>query len=609
MNQFSELDNLLDGWGDGKVSDDQANSSLAFLDSLDGLESELDALKALPPKAAAPKAAPVVTPAPTKVAPAPVATPAPQAAVASPPKTMEPKVSIGRSDTPTKLAEGPQIRLQSKKVADVPRLSAIYKILHGVSHCVGKKAAMAPATPTAKDVKKREKYAMGRNSSTNPSKFDFELTEYADTIFSALRRLWGIEPADYMMSLTPDFLNLDEEAKGSRGGLFYVTADRQYIIKSVQKPERQFLQKNLQSYYDYMRTNENSLLTRITGMYEVDNFPFIVMENVFGTDLPLAKYELRGENARTGPSPHLTEKDLGRLGLPDATNNLFKQQIQNDCKLVGGWGASGYSLLLGKYDPRGAQVPADRNIARAEFSGSPSSVEAVNLEQFKAIKKTRKSAFQAERGGLDSGEGPLYFLGIIDFLQDGSGKGARKLTLRKKSNGPADEGGIDPPTYAKDFEKYFRKMFTLPQPPAVVQTPTPAPAAQAQPSPPASPTGEEGKKEKKHKHKKKKSSRAEKPTNSPRGSKASTNTCSECGDPVPPGQQYCELCQAERGLGLTPDAPKTTLSRAEQAAELKAIGQALNVDADGDLDSLMAGLQDKEPTSVDDALGDLFGRK
>lgn len=375
MNQFSELDNLLDGWGDGKVSDDQANSSLAFLDSLDGLESELDALKAQHPKAAAPKATPVVVP-------TPVSTPAPQPAVVSQPKQIEPKVSVGRSDTPTatspaKPADGPQIRIQNKKIADVPRLTAIYKILSGVSHCVGKKAAMPPAVPTAKDAKKREKYTMGRNSSTNPSKFDFELTEYADTIFTALRRHWGIEAADYMMSLTPDFLNLEEEAKGSRGGLIYVTADRQYVIKSIQKAERQFLQKNLQSYFDYMRTNENSLLTRITGLYEVDNFPFIVMENVFGTDLPLSKYELRGENARTGPSPHLTEKDLGRLGLPDAQNNLFKQQVQNDCKLIGGWGASGYSLLLGKYDPRGAQGPAERNIARAEFSGPASDRKSV----------------------------------------------------------------------------------------------------------------------------------------------------------------------------------------------------------------------------------------
>lgn len=50
--------------------------------------------------------------------------------------------------------------------------------------------------------------------------------------------------------------------------LFFSTADREYIVKTVTSNELKFLERELKSYYDYMVVNgATSLLPRFVGLY------------------------------------------------------------------------------------------------------------------------------------------------------------------------------------------------------------------------------------------------------------------------------------------------------------------------------------------------------
>ena len=45
---------------------------------------------------------------------------------------------------------------------------------------------------------------------------------------------------------------MPQVGEGKSGMLFFSTADREYIIKTVTRNELKFLEKELKSYYDYM---------------------------------------------------------------------------------------------------------------------------------------------------------------------------------------------------------------------------------------------------------------------------------------------------------------------------------------------------------------------
>jgi hypothetical protein len=56
--------------------------------------------------------------------------------------------------------------------------------------------------------------------------------------------------------------------EGKSGMLFFSSADREYIVKTVTPNELKFLDRELKSYYDYMVVNgATSLLPRFVGLY------------------------------------------------------------------------------------------------------------------------------------------------------------------------------------------------------------------------------------------------------------------------------------------------------------------------------------------------------
>ncbi|XP_069188829.1 phosphatidylinositol 4-phosphate 5-kinase type-1 alpha-like [Procambarus clarkii] len=77
---------------------------------------------------------------------------------------------------------------------------------------------------------------------------DFRFKVYAPIAFRHFRDLFRIQPEDYLVSLCTEPLR-ELSNPGASGSIFYLTNDDEFIIKTVQHKEAEFLQKLLPGYY------------------------------------------------------------------------------------------------------------------------------------------------------------------------------------------------------------------------------------------------------------------------------------------------------------------------------------------------------------------------
>jgi hypothetical protein len=77
---------------------------------------------------------------------------------------------------------------------------------------------------------------------------DFKFKTYAPVAFRYFRDLFGIQPDDFLLSVVSESM-IELCNPGASGSVFYLTMDDEFIIKTVQHKEAEFLQKLLPGYY------------------------------------------------------------------------------------------------------------------------------------------------------------------------------------------------------------------------------------------------------------------------------------------------------------------------------------------------------------------------
>ena len=93
--------------------------------------------------------------------------------------------------------------------------------------------------------------------------------------------MFGISNLDFQKSLGPEQMimnlmkgnikTLNELSSSGRSGSFlYFSMDNKFILKTITDNEFQFLSSILTSYYHYIKSNPNTLITRIFGLYQMD---------------------------------------------------------------------------------------------------------------------------------------------------------------------------------------------------------------------------------------------------------------------------------------------------------------------------------------------------
>uniref|UniRef100_A0A8C2XH42 PIPK domain-containing protein n=1 Tax=Cyclopterus lumpus TaxID=8103 RepID=A0A8C2XH42_CYCLU len=273
---------------------------------------------------------------------------------------------------------------------------------------------------------------------------DFRFKTYAPVAFRYFRELFGIRPDDYLYSICNEPL-IELTNPGASGSIFYVTRDDEFIIKTVQHKEAEFLQKLLPGYYMNLNQNPRTLLPKFFGLYCVQcggkNIRVVVMNNILPCSVRMhLKFDLKGSTYKRRASKKEREKskptfkDLDFLNdvpegltLDQDTYGALVKTLQRDCLVLESFKIMDYSLLLGVHN---------KTQAKREHQSQGSPAAGGDEKRHAAQRALYSTAMESIQGGstcrdtLDhddtmggipavgsKGECLLLFIGIIDILQ------------------------------------------------------------------------------------------------------------------------------------------------------------------------------------------------
>lgn len=208
---------------------------------------------------------------------------------------------------------------------------------------------------------------------------DFRFKTYAPLAFRYFRELFNIRPDDFMLSLCDDSLT-ELSNPGAGGSIFYISEDDEFIVKTAQHKEADFLQKLLPGYYMNLNQNPRTLLPKFYGLYCYQcggkNIRFVVMNNILPSYIKMhEKYDLKGstykrkasKSERAKSAPTLKDLDFmdthpeGILMEKDTYEALVKT-VQRDCRVLESFKIMDYSLLVGIHN---LDIAAREKVAEA----------------------------------------------------------------------------------------------------------------------------------------------------------------------------------------------------------------------------------------------------
>lgn len=345
---------------------------------------------------------------------------------------------------------------------------------------------------------------------------EFKFKNYAPIAFRYFRDLFGIQPDDFLMSMCSAPLR-ELSNPGASGSIFYLTDDDEFIIKTVQHKEGEFLQTLLPGYYMNLNQNPRTLLPKFFGLYcyrcNSKNVRLVAMNNLLPSSVKLhQKYDLKGstykrkasKSERSKSSP--TYKDLDFMEhhpegifLEADTYSALVKTIQRDCRVLESFKIMDYSLLVGLHNlDQAAREKAEQRLSASaeeevgEVGGESTAltqaekereredrIGASALNRSRSINRQRLVAhstamesIQAESEPIDEeddvppggiparnarGERLLLFLGIIDILQSYRLKKKLEHTWKSMIHDGDTVSVHRPGFYAQRFQDFMAK--------------------------------------------------------------------------------------------------------------------------------------------------------
>jgi len=228
------------------------------------------------------------------------------------------------------------------------------------------------------------------NSSDSDASTPTKFTDLSPHIFRELRSMFGISDEEYRMAfgleqifghlLTGKLTTLSEKVTdGKSGSFFYSTSDGMFMAKTISISEYDAFKSMLPQYYTYMKDNPNSLLSRMYGLYKLEDSPFIVMENVFKTRNSIdICFDLKGSTHGRKSSPDSSlQKDLNwmeagrRLHFGSSMATPFLTQLKKDVEFLRSLDIIDYSLIVGISEkaPTHYSTPKERSIFQRHSGG------------------------------------------------------------------------------------------------------------------------------------------------------------------------------------------------------------------------------------------------
>lgn len=387
-------------------------------------------------------------------------------------------------------------------------------IQEGIRLTVGILNTKRTRDPTLLDFQETSKITLPKTRvGTNRESKSQYFKDYAPIVFKRIRAMFGVDAADYLLSICGEQELLSQLTEGKSGAFFYFSPDRTYIIKSMTKAEAHFLFSKLHLYYNHILRNPHTLLTRYFGLHRVkksngSKVYLLVMNNIIDTSITIdSKYDLKGslhQRRTKNRKPGATLKDLdfldlsGPIEIPIYMKKLLEQQLYYDTMFLKEMNLLDYSLLLGvasseqqkslATESTASQTPESRgpststiqhkailstlpsvesdSFARdrrmtARYSGSgeflPEHLRQPTLFRPQNRKKTLQSVFQRDHGGILSLKGDkIYYVGIIDLLTLWGPKKWLEHNIKVPFQG-RDISAVTPSHYASRFNDFMRE--------------------------------------------------------------------------------------------------------------------------------------------------------
>ncbi|KAG6909473.1 hypothetical protein DXG01_017195 [Tephrocybe rancida] len=260
----------------------------------------------------------------------------------------------------------------------------MYNMLTGIRIGVSRCQAKIKRPITLEDFKAKHKFSFDivGNELTPSAKYDFKFKDYAPWVFRSLREdYFHLDPADYLLSLTSKYILSELGSPGKSGSFFYFSRDYRFIIKTIHHAEHAYLLRILPAYYEHVKANPHTLLSRFYGLHRVKlprgrKIHFVIMNNIFPPHRDIHEtYDLKGstvgreypeEKARENPRAVL--KDLnwinrGRtLEFGPEKRALLAEQLRRDSAFLKQVNVMDYSLLVGIHNmQRGNRDNVRRN--------------------------------------------------------------------------------------------------------------------------------------------------------------------------------------------------------------------------------------------------------
>ncbi|KDR79870.1 hypothetical protein GALMADRAFT_222809 [Galerina marginata CBS 339.88] len=350
----------------------------------------------------------------------------------------------------------------------------MYNMLTGIRIAVSRCQAKPKRPLSDEDFPARHKFSFDivGNELTPSAKYDFKFKDYAPWVFRYLREdIFHLDPADYLLSLTAKYILSELGSPGKSGSFFYFSRDYRFIIKTIHHSEHKFLLSVLKQYYDYVKENPHTLLSRFYGLHRVKlphgrKIHFVIMNNLFPAHKDIHEtYDLKGSTVgreyseeKAARNPRAVLKDLNwinrgnMLELGPEKRALLTEQLRRDEEFLKSIHVMDYSLLVGIHNMhRGNRENVRKNTLkvfspilpetrRTKLSQSGKSPEAIAMRRAmrssdpKRLGKhtirlpeedtgdRQEFVFYQDEGGLratDDNNDPMntiYYLGVIDIL-------------------------------------------------------------------------------------------------------------------------------------------------------------------------------------------------
>ncbi|KAI9361344.1 hypothetical protein BD770DRAFT_383228 [Pilaira anomala] len=388
----------------------------------------------------------------------------------------------------------------------------MYNMLTGIRIAVGRVSAKPDRPIVDQDFAAAHKLAFDVTGDelTPGAKYDFKFKDYAPWVFRALRERFGIDPADYLISLTSKYILSELGSPGKSGSFFYYSRDYRFIIKTIHHTEHKFMRKILKEYHDHVSSNPDTLLCRYYGLHRVKlphgrKIHFVVMGNVLPPNKDIHEtYDLKGSTlGRFLPeeeikkNPYAVMKDLNwekqckKLQLGPKKRKLFITQLLRDVKLLVRMNIMDYSLMIGVHDiVRGNKenvrnstlqfFQPDTKLAERRASmmkrreskammyrkvimeANPDKLNASELPDT-LFDERRNCAFYADNGGFQATDErnqsapSLYFLGIIDILTPYDLKKKSEHFFKSITQDKNEISAVKPKVYGNRFMGFMAK--------------------------------------------------------------------------------------------------------------------------------------------------------